>query len=114
VETATSAGKKVILVASVEGFNPGQAITVGSGPNHETAVIASLAAGRRRFGGPVNYPADTITVTMPIKHTHPAGAQVSGSGVTLAAPLTLAHDNGTPITSNVPTPGEPNKYIRRP
>jgi hypothetical protein len=114
VETATSAGKKVILVASVEGFNPGQAITVGSGPNHETAVIASLAAGRRRFGGPVNYPADTIKVTMPIKHTHPAGAQVSGSGVTLAAPLTLAHDNGTPISSNVPTPGEPNQYIRRP
>jgi hypothetical protein len=114
VETATSAGKKVILVASVEGFNPGQAITVGSGPNHETAVIASLAAGRRRFGGPVNYPADTIKVTMPLKHMHPMGAQISGSGIGLATPLTTAHDNGTPIASNVPTPGEPNQYIRRP
>ena len=115
VGTSTSAGKKVILVASVEGFNPGQTITIGSGRNLETAVIAAVAPGRRRFGGaPGSMPADTITVTVPLKYGHAVGAQVSGSGITLASPLTMAHENGTQIASNLPTPGEPNQYIRKP
>ncbi len=114
VGTATSAGKKVILVASVEGFNPGQVITIGSGGNHETAVVAAVAAGRRRFGGgPGNIPADTVKVTMPLRYGHAAGAQVSGSGITLVDPLSMAHENGTQIASNLPTPGEPNQYIRK-
>jgi hypothetical protein len=113
--TSISTGKKVILVASVEGFNPGQAITIGSGKNLETVVITAVAPGRRRFGGaPGNIPADTIKVTMPLKYGHASGAQVSGSGVTLAGPLSMAHENGTQIASNVPTPGEPNQYMRKP
>jgi hypothetical protein len=32
----------------------------------------------------------------------------------LSAPLAKAHDNGTPIGSNWPTPGEPNQYARKP
>jgi hypothetical protein len=51
---------------------------------------------------------------MPLKYAHAVGAQVSGSGITLAAPLTMAHDNGAQVASNVPTPGEPNLYIRKP
>jgi hypothetical protein len=42
------------------------------------------------------------------------GTQVSGSGITLTAPLTLAHDNGTLVVNNVPTPGAPNQYFRKP
>ncbi|MBG0858396.1 MAG: lamin tail domain-containing protein [Bacteroidales bacterium] len=113
--TSTSAGKKVILVASVEGFNPGQTITIGSGKNFETVLIATIAPGRRRFGGaPGNIPADTIKVTAPLKYGHAAGSQVSGSGITLAGPLTMAHENGTQVASGLPTPGEPNQYIRKP
>jgi hypothetical protein len=112
--TSANAGKKVILVASVEGFNPGQSITIGNGKNLETVVIAAVAPGRRRFGGaPGNVPADTIKVTTSFKYGHASGSQVSGSGITLADPLTMAHENGTQIASNLPTPGEPNQYIRK-
>ncbi|MFZ0281863.1 MAG: arabinofuranosidase catalytic domain-containing protein [Bacteroidales bacterium] len=115
VGTSASRGKKVILVASVEGFNPGQSITIGSGRNLENLVIAAVAPGRRRFGGaPGTVPADTIKVTMPIKYRHAAGAEVSGSGITFTTPLTMAHDNGTQVASNLPTPGEPNQYTRKP
>jgi hypothetical protein len=114
VGTSASAGKKIILVASVEGFNAGQSITIGSGKNLETVVIASVAPGRRRFGGvPGNVPADTIKVATSLKYVHAAGSQVSGSGITLVDPLTMAHENGTQIASSLPTPGEPNKYIRK-
>jgi len=43
---------------------------------------------------------------------HAAGAQVSGTGITLTAPLTKAHDSGAQVAGNVPTPGAPNKYSR--
>ena len=114
VGTSSGAGKKVILVASVEGFNAGQSITIGSGKNLETVVIASVAPGRRRFGGaPGNVPADTIKVATSLKYGHAAGSQLSGSGITLVDPLTMAHENGTQIASSLPTPGEPNQYIRK-
>jgi hypothetical protein len=45
---------------------------------------------------------------------HAEGAQVSGSGITLATALTRAHDSGAQLTGNVPTPGAPNQYYRRP
>jgi hypothetical protein len=114
VGTATDAGKKVIPVASVEGFGAGQTIIIDSDANRETAVVASIAAARRRFGSPGNTPTDSITVTMPLKYAHAVGVQVSGSGITLALPLTMAHDNGAQVASNVPTPGEPNQYCRKP
>ena len=41
---------------------------------------------------------------------HAAGAQVSGSGVTLTTALTKAHAGGAQVAGNVPTPGAPNKY----
>jgi len=42
------------------------------------------------------------------------GAQVSGSGLTLVAPLKLPHDAATQVAEDLPTPGAPNKYIRKP
>jgi hypothetical protein len=114
VGTATRVGTTVVPVTGVEGFNAGQTITIGSGSNLETAIVASIAARRRRFGIRSNTPTDSITVTMPLKHAHAVGAQVSGSGITLAVPLTMTHDIGTQVAGNIPTPGEPNQFIRKP
>lgn len=114
VSSTTEAGSKTILVRSVAGFSAGQTITIGSGSTFENATIASLAAARRRFGVPNNNVPDSIVVTAPLKNTYAVDAQVSGSGITLASPLNKAHDNGTPIGSNLPTPGEPNQYARKP
>jgi hypothetical protein len=123
IGTATTVGATVIPVASVEGFNPGQTITIDG----ETAVVASVTQAPRGgggggFGGPAGAPGAarpaqvfaTIAVTAQLTKAHAVGAQVAGSGITLASALTKTHSNGALITSNVPTPGAPNQYIRRP
>ncbi len=104
IGAATDAGATVIPVASAIGFRDGQTISIDSGANSETAVVASV----RRFG------ASTIIVTAPLTHVHAAGAQVSGTGITLTAALTRAHASGAQVTDNVPSPGAPNHYYRRP
>ena len=114
IGTATKMGTKVISVASVEGFSAGQMITIDSGEYRETAVIASIEVGRPRFGSRTTGPIDSITVTAPLNKAHDIGAQVSGSGITLATPLTKIHEHDTQVSNNVPTPGEPNQYFRKP
>jgi hypothetical protein len=104
VGTSTDAGATVIPVASIIGFRDGQTITIDSGANSETAVVASV----RRFG------ATSITVATPLTHVHAAGAQVTGSGIDLAAALIRAHPFGAQVYDNVPTPGAPNQYLTRP
>ncbi len=103
VGTATGARTSVIPVASVTGFSDGQTITIDSGANSETAVIVSI----RRFG------AATITVASPLTLAHPAGAQVSGTGISLSSPLTRGHASGAPVSGATSTPGAPNHYSRR-
>lgn len=114
VGTAAKAGATAIPVSGLEGFSAGQTITIGEGANNETVVIASTVSGRRRFGGPMNTVVDTIKVTTPLVKAHQTGELVSGSGITLAAPLSKSYENGTPVSSNVPTPGAPNQYVLRP
>jgi hypothetical protein len=46
----------------------------------------------------------------PLTYAHAAGAQVSGSGITLTTALTKPHSGGTQVAGNVPTPGAPNQY----
>jgi non-reducing end alpha-L-arabinofuranosidase len=104
VATATSVGATSIPVANAFGFRPGQTISIDDGANSETAVVAS--GGRR--GAPA------ITVTEPLKVAHGAGSQVSGTGITLATTLTRAHSSGAQVVDNIPTPGAPNRYSRRP
>jgi hypothetical protein len=118
VRTATDVGTNAIPVASAIGFSIGQTITVDSGTNHETAVISSIAGGRGPFGGfgggrggPGNA---TITVAAPLTIAHAEGAQVCGTGITLTGALTKAHASGAQVANNVPTPGGPNQYYRRP
>ncbi len=111
VGAATKAGATVIPVPGVEGFSSGQTITIDGGINLETAVVSSVSTGRRRFGGAGgSIPMDSIKISMPLKYGHSVGAQVSGSGITLASPLTRDHDISTQIASDIPTPGEPNQY----
>lgn len=98
--SATLAGATLIPVASPFVFRPGQAITIGEGTEEETAVVAEGARGR----------APAISVTLPLKHAHPAGTQMAGSGITLTSALKWAHPIGSVITDSLPTPGEPNKY----
>jgi hypothetical protein len=104
VDTATGVGATTIPVANAFGFRPGQTITIESGASSEMAVVAS--GGRR--GAPA------ITVAEPLKYAHGAGAQVSGTGITLTTALTRVHASGAQVSDNVPTPGAPNRYYRRP
>jgi hypothetical protein len=108
VGTATDVGATAIPVAGAFGFSPGQTITIDTGTNRETAVVASITGGGRGgFGG-------RITVTAPLTMAHADGTQVSGSGITLTAALTKAHARGTQVSAGAPTPGAPNQYFRRP
>jgi hypothetical protein len=104
VGTSTDVDATVVPVVSAIGYRDGQTVTIDSGSNYETAVVASI----RRFG------ASSITVTTPLTRAHVAGAQVSGTGIDLAAALTRAHAIGAQIYDNIPTPGAPNHYLRRP
>lgn len=106
------AGAKSIAVISAAGFTPGQTIFIDTDANSETAVVASISPARRRFGLNTT-PADTIIVTMPLKYTHVAGKQVSGSGITVASSLIGTHKTGTLVASDLPSPGKPNKYTKR-
>lgn len=112
VATATKAGDTIIPVKSVEGFSTGQTVTLGSGSAAEKVVIASITNRRFRFGRNNNDdgPRIFITVASPTKNNHAIDEEVSGTGITFAKPLFKVHESGTPIASNVPTPGEPNQF----
>ena len=114
VVTAINVGTTVIPVASVEGFGTGQIIIIDNGVDRETAVISSIIVARPRFGSRSNSPIDSITITKPLTYAHDVGKQISGSGITLATPLTMAHNSGAQVAGNLPTPGEPNQYFKKP
>jgi hypothetical protein len=102
---ATEVGATSIPLAGPAGFANGQTIAIDAGANQEAAVVTAIAGGR---GGA------RITLAAPLAHAHAAGAQISGTGITLAGPLTKAHDSGAQVVSDLPTPGAPNHYFRRP
>ncbi len=109
IGTATDVGATAIPVPSAQGFSAGQTITIDGGANRETAVVASITAGGGRSGPGRG----TITVAAPLKIAHALDAQVSGTGITLKAALSRAHDRGAQVAGSVPTPGAPNQYYRR-
>ncbi len=113
VTTAAKSGETIIPVESVEGFSVGQKVTVGSDKNRETVVIASITNRRFRFmtnNSNNNGPTVFITATTPLVNSHDIDEQVSGSGITFSKPLTKVYEKGTYVSSNIPTPGEPNQY----
>jgi hypothetical protein len=110
---AVAVGETVIPLAPPQGgrggggggaFIAGQAVVIGNAPNQDTSVVRSVQGGR---GG------QRMTITTPTRFAHPAGVPVAGTGFTLTAPLARTHAPGTAITSDVPTPGAPNRYSRR-
>ncbi len=103
VRTSIDAGATLLPAASVTGFGKGQTITIDEGANSETAVVSSSRARG----------AATITVVAPLARGHAAGAQISGSGISLTTPLTRPHTNGAQVSDSVPTPGAPNQYNGR-
>jgi hypothetical protein len=92
----------MIPVAGGAGFTAGQAITIDSGANQETAVVAATTGGGA-----------TITIAATLTLAHPAGAQVSGTGITFTAALAKAHASGAQVAGSIPTPGAPNQYYRK-
>jgi hypothetical protein len=104
---ATGDGATVIQVTGAAGFVAGQTITIDTGANAESAVVASTAGGGRG-GAPI-----TVTVSARLAMPHASGAQVAGTGITLAGPLARAHAAGAPVAGGVPTPGAANEYYRR-
>jgi hypothetical protein len=104
MSASINAGATAIPVASAVGFRNGQTVTI-DGPNPETAVISSL---RRGASSP------SINLEAPLAFSHAAGTQVAGTGITLGAALTRGHNRGAPVFDNLPTPGSPNHYYRKP
>jgi hypothetical protein len=98
---AAEAGTTVIVVRSAAGFAPGESIIVGDGAEREAAQLVAIGGGR---GGA------RLTVAAPLARAHAAGTPVSGSGITLTTALAKAHGPGTPMTTDLPTPGAPNRY----
>jgi hypothetical protein len=103
VRTSTDAGVTLLPAVNVTGFAKGQTITIDEGANSETAVVSSIR-GRG---------VATITVVTPLARAHAAGAQISGSGISLTTPLTRTHADGAQVSDSVPTPGAPNQYNGR-
>ena len=112
LDGGVNAGVTVLPVTGLAGFEAGEKINIGSSDSSETAVIANVVVRRRAYGNRNNQ-ADSIVLSAPLRLPHAAGTEVSGSGIVFDRPLTGAHAAGTPIASNVPTPGEPNQYIRK-
>ena len=108
VDTVTSIGATVIKVADAVSFKDGQHITIGAGANSEKAIVKTKGVIPVWRSG-----ADTITVAAPLTHAHQAGAQVSGSGITLTSALTEPHAKGAQVYGEAPTPGAPNRYLRK-
>jgi hypothetical protein len=58
--------------------------------------------------------AGTITVAAPLAFAHAAGAQLSGTGITLTSALTREHASEAQVAGSASTPGAPNHYYRKP
>lgn len=98
VASAAPAGATLLHVGNTFGFHDGRTITIGSGADAQRALVAFIT-----------HSDNTITVAVPLTHAQPAGAAVSGTGITLTAPLGREHLRGAQVTGSVSTPGAPNQ-----
>ncbi|MBZ5618811.1 MAG: lamin tail domain-containing protein [Acidobacteriia bacterium] len=112
-------GATNVKVASVAGFDAGQTITIDTGANLETAVIAMVGtAGATTAGAAIDVGATLIavanttgfsagqTITVDSGASQETAVVVSASGgrggarITLAAPLTRAHAAGSQVSGS--------------
>lgn len=100
---ATSVGATNIKVSSTTGLFAGHPITVDTGANRETSIIQSVGGAGATGSG--------VTIANPLTLAHSAGVTVVdiGTGVNLAQPIAAAHpagvsavDLGSGITVSAP------------
>src|SRR5688572_21804544 len=119
VPEGTSAGATNIKVAAVAAFAAGQSVTIGSGADSESAVIASVGTAGSTRAGVATQVGDTvipvaatagfavgqsITIDSGANQETATVAQVQGgrggARITVAAPLKIAHSAGTPLAGS--------------
>ena len=96
---------RTLVVASAMGFVPGQEILVG-----EEKVVVEEAIVPRGWWMPREQQVNKLVLRTPVRKIHHVSEPVSGTGVTLSAPLKAAHAAGAPAATGQPTPGAANQY----
>ncbi len=103
--SAAKAGDRSISVASAQGLAAGQEILIDG----QKATISKVNA-TRRWWGRQNAEPDGLELTAPLKKGAGRGADVTGTGVSLAYPVKSSHSVGASVVDNPTTPGKPNRY----
>ena len=105
LQTAASAGTKVLAVVSASNFIVGQDVLVGN----ESATVAEVIVPRG-WWLPREQQVHKLVLETPLRKAHSASETVVGTGVTLSAPLQAAYAAGAAVASERPTPGAANRY----
>ena len=98
-------GGKSLLVASAMGFTPGQEILIGD----ESAVVSEVIVPRG-YGRNAAPQENRIILKSPVRKLHKVDETVTGTGVTLSAPLKANHAAGAAVATGQPTPGAANQF----
>ena len=105
LSAAAGPGTRTIAVGTAQGFIPGQEVLVGD----EKAEVAEVIIPRG-WRLPPAQQQNKLVLKTPLRKAHKADDPVSGTGVSLSAPLKAAFAPGTPVATAHPTPGAPNRY----
>ncbi|MEO6103887.1 MAG: hypothetical protein ABIP44_09655, partial [Pseudoxanthomonas sp.] len=105
---AVAAGETLIPIGSPNagfgfqhGFIAGQAVTVGEGATQQKTTVLAVQGGRNGL---------RMMIADPLRTAQPEGVLVAGTGLTLSRPLTKAHGEKSEVSTDQPTPGQPNRY----
>lgn len=96
---ASEKGAASLQVKNAKPFLPGETVTIRDANGSEEITITSVGNWNNR-----------LTLSAPLTNTYPIGAEIFGSGLTLATPLAISHTAGSQIAADLPTPGAPNTY----
>lgn len=109
-EPAVAGSTKISVgMGMARAFAPGQKMMIGD----ENVTIASIQFAERfrgQMAPGMKMPEDVIVLSQALKSAVAAGDYLTGTGITLAAPLTSGHTEGEAVCSSGPTPGMPNRF----
>ena len=103
--TLKSASGKTLVVDSAQGFSVGQEVLIGD----EKGTVAEVITPRR-WWTPAGPQDNKLVLAAPLRKSHRAGDAVTGTGVTLSAPVSAAFVAGAPVATGQPTPGAANSF----
>ena len=108
IRTNAPKGETKLSVASAQGFQTGQKVYIGQ--DEYTVAQVQIVPRRGGWGRQPQTPSnpDSVTLTEPLKSDVAAGQYLTGSGISLGAPLTKNHGAGDAFGPSVATPGRPN------